>query len=112
MGNWLESIKPNQPVIIASRHSKTIGNVERLTPTQVIVMICQNRYRFNRLSGHEVGNQKWDGSWLIEGTVEAVLEVRKNTLRTKLARELNHRNWENVPLEQLEQIKAIVSKQP
>ena len=75
--NWLEQLKVGDSVIVdGSYRGSSIGKVEKITKTQIVV----NGARFQRKSGFLVGCDSWNRKMLRQWNEEDAEEIHRKAL--------------------------------
>ena len=62
---WLQTLKVDDKVIVCTPWNTSVGIVERLTATQILV---KNHGRFQKKTGYSTGRGTWDSSYLVMHT--------------------------------------------
>ena len=111
MENWLEQLKPGDRVI---RHygwnEKDIVRVNRVTKTQIIVKVLSYEQRFSRVSGRDIGGQRFNKAFISRATPEIIHEIKTKNIIKKLMSYLKNFDWQIMSIEDLETIKTITDK--
>lgn len=98
---WLAALKAGDAVAVSHHYgTPTLTKVTHATATQVHV----NGSKFRRKDGRVVGDN-WSRASLCEPTAEIRQQIEARGLRNRLAEV----KWQNLPLEQVKAILAIVS---
>jgi len=104
--NWLDELKPGDEVACGGGlYGMHIRQVEKITKLHVI--LCGNGGRYRRKNGSSVGSDPWSRDYIQKPTPELRRKIRIDVLSTRLRRT----NWDNLPLESLEKINAIIKSQ-
>ena len=104
MKEWLNDLKPGDQVILgSSAHTgvDSIGKVERLTKTQIVIKGSSIRYR--RIDGRRIGASCWYESWICQATQEKIAEITEAKKRRTLIGKLNTMRWGDLNTEALAQ---------
>lgn len=102
---WLDSLKPGDPVVVSYRGTLTAKKVDRRTKAQIIL---EGGDRF-RADGLAVGNS---ASYWTRKIVESTVERAEEIARGKLVWRLRNQAWTALTLDQLERIHAITQEKP
>lgn len=98
---WLAALKTGDAVAVTHHYgTPTLTKVTHATATQVHV----NGSKFCRKDGRVIGDN-WSRSSLHEPTAEIRAQIEERRLRNRLAEV----KWQNLPLEQVKAVLAIVS---
>ena len=99
---WLANLKPGDQVIVHWSHydQYSIANVERITPTQIVI----SNTKFRRSNGWRIGGNEWATTYIQEPTQD--LLEKAETIR--LQKSMAGVKWSAVPLAQLRTIQGIL----
>ena len=105
---WLQNLKPGDKVIVKRQRYRgdIIGVVERITKT---LLILENGTRFRRRDGNTPGDGYYSSlQWLREYSQEEGERIEREQTVRRMVCTLNNIQWENLPLNVLLQVEALV----
>ena len=103
MYEWLENLKVGDKVIV-DNWGQSIGTVERVTATLVIVGSC----RYRKRDGYQLGGSSYSRGLIREPTPERLAAVR----HAVLAKRFSKTEWHKYSLEDLEKVAALLAAFP
>lgn len=105
--NFIKKLEPGDQVIVKGTHGTGIDHVERITKTQIIL---KTGSRFRKNDGTQLGSSVWNFSSLNEANDEAVKKILSENEHRKLVYKLSKHSWEDMTLDELRRIYAILNK--
>lgn len=108
---WLANLKAGDYVIVDTIRGKSVGTVDRLTPTTVIVKTGKYKYetRYRRQDGRERNTSAWSGTSIEPATADAIEDVRRQN-RIKRFGAFDWRLLDNDELQVIAEIIDAASK--
>lgn len=108
-----KSLEKGATVVVAFQSSgpttRAVGEVVKVTATQLVVEVRRSQYRFRRADGREVGRDGlWNWRTLEEATPEHVARVREASERADLVGRFRGTKWEALPLDTLRAIAVLL----
>ena len=115
MGNddWLKKLEVGDVVIVGACSSwghASIGKIDRLTKTQIIIGTSRYRRTDGRIVGRIVGESSWGGSWLYEATETKIDEIRHRNRKAKAVNKLRDVDWKTLDIDKLERLVTILDE--
>lgn len=107
----LENLKAGDEVVVRwSGVLRFVRTVQRLTPTQVVVLFNRAEIKFNRRTGRCIGWQGHDAPFLIELTPELRAEIVQEQQKQQYVNKLRKEDWQTHSLDVLQRVCTLLEE--
>ncbi len=110
LGQWIETLKAGDKVIINGRGTENIATVNRFTATRMFITTNNgvSETAFRRVDGKEISPDNWHTNDLVVTTPEKLEAVRGRNRRLHRIRKLSEFQWERLDAHQIEAVFSLV----
>lgn len=93
---------------IGGRDSRSVGRVQKVTATQLVVMVGAAQYRFAKRGLREIGGSQWHFKWIKLAAPDEIEAVRRESARSSRIARLRHTKWDTMPDDLLRDVCAVL----